>query len=883
MKKFNLLLLLLFIPIIVNAESHLLYDILKEEAESGGLAKEYIGEHHDSFTEEPNKKIYHWYAQTDAEGSQIIDKNNVVFAGFCWKMIRTTDIGGVRLIYNGYYDENYKCSDSRPVKGYSFGNVTSLEISQNYSFGTDFEYNETTKKFKLSGNIVQKNSWDDSLIGKYTCKSDDSNAECQILYLVIDKSKDNDNLANAVSIVTSYYLRNSIGDSSYNYNSNNSLSSSGYMYNDDYKYKKKDTYKTLFFSSLSNDTTIFYSDSYINNNDGTYTIQNPNTLTKSNVRSKYNTLYNMFACLDSSTCEHLMYITKTKDNYIEYHSTENTILFSKDYTYENGKFKLNGDVITKWQYQNVEDINSHNYTCFSKEAECDSLYYIYSASKSVIVGVEITPTEDIEEIYEKSLKENKKDSTIKKLVDSWYEKQLMGYSDYLEDTIFCNDRTVKEKAGWDKNNGNISNDLKYNNYDLLANLKCQNETDQFSVSNPKAKLKYPVAISNLSEVLLLNNQKARSSKSNSWLMSSEFFVTDASDSYTQNYLLFSSGSTNNGTISNVNNVYDINPEISLKKGAAYSSGSGSFNDPFMFDKIATFQINVGIVNETENLKIGIEDLTQVEYDEEVNFTITPIKGYKVNSIKIVDNDNNEITFSKTEKENEYSFHMPASNITIIPSYKRVSNSVIIEENANTKEFIIEVNDAKAVVYEDIVKFTIKPKEGYKLEGIDIIDKKDNKIDYKQTKNENEYEFIMPDTDVTISPIYKFIYKFLEGMNQNYLVSNNKKLKFKSNIEYDSFKENGKIYIDDKLVDRNNYELIKDSTIIVFNEEYTKKLSTGNHTITMELNNDKITTNFNIINNPSTKDSIYFILILLLIAFIILMIIEKRKISIKRYD
>ena len=37
-----------------------LYGVLKDAAIEGTYAKEYTGEHHDSFTKEPSKKIYHW-------------------------------------------------------------------------------------------------------------------------------------------------------------------------------------------------------------------------------------------------------------------------------------------------------------------------------------------------------------------------------------------------------------------------------------------------------------------------------------------------------------------------------------------------------------------------------------------------------------------------------------------------------------------------------------------------------------------------------------------------------------------------------------------------------------------------------------------------------
>ncbi len=87
--------------------------------------------------------------------------------------------------------------------------------------------------------------------------------------------------------------------------------------------------------------------------------------------------------------------------------------------------------------------------------------------------------------------------------------------------------------------------------------------------------------------------------------------------------------------------------------------------------------------------------------------------------------------------------------------------VNIEEDNGTKEIVIEVNDTKTVVYEDKVVFTVVPEEGYEIETIEIIDKEGNKIEYKKTNNENEYEFIMPDTDVTIKPIYRKIESIID--------------------------------------------------------------------------------------------------------------------------
>lgn len=309
----------------------------------------------------------------------------------------------------------------------------------------------------------------------------------------------------------------------------------------------------------------------------------------------------------------------------------------------------------------------------------------------------------------------------------------------------------------------------------------------------------------------------------------------------------------------------------------------------VYEKVKN-SINVQIVDETENINININDLTQVEYKEEVTFTITPIKGYKVNSIKVLDSNGKKINI--TSNNNSYSFVMPAFPVSIIPTYERVSNKVSIDNNPNTKEFMIKVKDASLVVYEDTVKFTIIPKEDYKLEEINIIDKEKNSIDYKKTNKENEYEFIMPDTDVVITPIYKYILRFIEGMNQNYNIYKDSVIKFRLNIKCLDFINNGVIYIDNELVDKKNYILSEGSTIITLNDKYSKSLKAGKHEIVVKLKDGSTTSTYFTISdsiildsivdkivNPNTVDKIIIIIILLLISLGIYNYLKHKKMKV----
>ena len=58
-----------------------------------------------------------------------IENNNVVFGGFCWKIVRTTDTGGTKLIYNGMVKDDGSCDNS--------GSESILNSAYSYDYGLD--------------------------------------------------------------------------------------------------------------------------------------------------------------------------------------------------------------------------------------------------------------------------------------------------------------------------------------------------------------------------------------------------------------------------------------------------------------------------------------------------------------------------------------------------------------------------------------------------------------------------------------------------------------------------------------------------------------------------------------------------------------------------
>lgn len=111
-----------------------------------------------------------------------VDNNNVKFAGYCWKIIRTTDTGGTKILYSGEPDENGYCNKSdastqlsnetifndkkTPTQaGYMYKlveNGTHLPndiINNPTLFGNDIEYDNNTGLYTLKDTITTVGSW----------------------------------------------------------------------------------------------------------------------------------------------------------------------------------------------------------------------------------------------------------------------------------------------------------------------------------------------------------------------------------------------------------------------------------------------------------------------------------------------------------------------------------------------------------------------------------------------------------------------------------------------------------------------------------------------------------------------------------------------------
>ena len=148
---------------VVSGTKNLLYDVLKEASEEGTYAKEYIGPHQDSMNASlSTEKIYHWNVSSNENAKDVLEKNNVIFGGFCWQMIRTTDTGGVKMIYNGPVEDG-KCLSSRSTKqigetAFNIDGSSPAGVGYMYNINYDFHSKSIKENYKYSKTFT----WDGS-------------------------------------------------------------------------------------------------------------------------------------------------------------------------------------------------------------------------------------------------------------------------------------------------------------------------------------------------------------------------------------------------------------------------------------------------------------------------------------------------------------------------------------------------------------------------------------------------------------------------------------------------------------------------------------------------------------------------------------------------
>lgn len=244
-------------------------------------------------------------------------------------------------------------------------------------------------------------------------------------------------------------------------------------------------------------------------------------------------------------------------------------------------------------------------------------------------------------------------------------------------------------------------------------------------------------------------------------------------------------------------------------------------------------------------KIGAVEGTKVE------ITFTPDTGYMIDKV-LVNTVETTVTGNKIEltvnEEKE-----------VKVSYKKIPFTVTIKDVDGAT---ITPNGAVAVSYGEDKEFTITANSGYKLVKV-LVDGTDKTAD--MVGDTLKLTNITSNINLEVV-VEKIVYEVTEGANQKYTITKNNEAKFKINADFRLFDE-GKVYVDNELVDPKNYTAESGSTIITLKKEFVDTLSVGEHTLKVLFNDggEAITT-FNVArvtvptDNPQTGDNIGFYII-----------------------
>ena len=377
------------------------------------------------------------------------------------------------------------------------------------------------------------------------------------------------------------------------------------------RYNNNDTYVKLYNPSSEGDpntydNNIYYFNGAVEDNNvlfADFCWKIVRTTETGGVKMVYNGVQTDGSCNNSGTASQLASTkafnsTYTSPAYVGYMyntvytysrksmSSQSNIVFGNTFTY-NGTYTLSDTkTIVTWS-SGYNTINSNHYTCFTTGTTCTSLYYVYYTDSSTAYYITLRDGKSVDDALNEMLYAddvNKKDSTIKTYIDSWYKDNMTSYTDKLEDTIFCNDRTMYNQSanGWNPNGGSTTTYLHFKNYNTNYSLACTNETDRFSMSNSKARLNYPVGLLSAPEVYLAYRGASYSSyylKTGNiyWLASPYYF--DSNGAVGRNV-----GTAGRVDYINVGvyNAGGARPAVSLKPGTEYT-GDGSYTNPFVVE------------------------------------------------------------------------------------------------------------------------------------------------------------------------------------------------------------------------------------------------------------------------------------------------------------
>mgnify|MGYP004466516921 FL=1 len=503
-----------------------------------------------------------------------VTNNNVVFGNKCWKIVRTTSTGGVKLVYNGSYlsgncreaSKGLKLtvfndnSDSLAYVGYMYGDVIKtqnlsktatwsnvLDISQSktislskamgttkYYFGTAMTNSGSTYTISSSSAVAFNSALQ---VNKYTCLEGSRSCTSPV-YIFSGSNK------TAKYIPGVLKMGKSVSYSNGNY--------------------------------TITDATDYLATQYVDMDlNGYYVCPSYNTNTCTSVYYISSLLKNI-----SYTLDYITLSNGTSLSALQTQGNNTKWIFGNDVTWNGTTYTLK-DTVSLTAISLPSKIaaltKGYNYTCFSTSNTCSTVNYMVSnkvsseTNKIDISYYALTNGDTLDTIKSKIFS-NKTSSKVKQEVDTIWSTLFSNYTKYLENTDWCNDRTFYSGSLKSKDSVIDDNYFMNSRYNKPS-IVCTNSNDSLSVGNG---LTYPVALLTRDE-LDLGGTYLTTSSYNYWTLSP--------DEVNYYYLGINYISMYINKISiKKNYVIDenyIRPAISLMHDIKVEDGDGTASNPYI--------------------------------------------------------------------------------------------------------------------------------------------------------------------------------------------------------------------------------------------------------------------------------------------------------------
>ena len=400
----------------------------------------------------------------------------------------------------------------------------------------------------------------------------------------------------------------------------------------------------------------------------------------------------------------------------------------------------------------------------------------------------------------------------------------------VENTFeYTGDEIVTQDSNFDSNKMNFSGDIKatnVGNYSIIVSLKDKDNYEWKDGTTTDLVLNWSITQATPDYTVPTGLTGLKGDTLNDVLLPGRFTWNDTSTVLTAGTHTYKATYTPEDT-TNYKTITDIDIEVNVKD---------------KFDVITSVDGGNGTITPS---KIGVVEGTKVE------ITFTPNTGYMIDKV-LVNTVETTVTGNKIELTvNE------EKDVKV--SYKKIPFTVTVKDVDGAT---ITPNGAVAVSYGEDKEFTITANSGYKLVKV-LVDETDKTAD--MVGNTLKLTNITSNINLEVV-VEKIVYEVIEGANQKYTITKNNEAKFKINADFRLF-DDGKVYVDNELVDPKNYTAESGSTIITLKKEFVDTLSVGEHTLKVLFNDggEAITT-FNVTKvtvptiNPQTGDNIGFYII-----------------------